>query len=339
MRSSATKRVSIVIPNWNGADWLGACIKALERQTYQDFELILVDNGSTDGSENLVKSNKFPVRIKKLDRNYLFAIAVNHGIKLSQAEYVVLLNNDTEPEPGWLTALVKALDEHPEYGIGAAKMLHSRDRTKINTAGDGFSVYGIPFARWADKTDGPEYGQPGPVFAASAGAAIYRRRMLEDLGRFDERFLMYCEDVDLSFRAQLAGYQVLFVPTARVYHHVGASTKRKFSGFGHYYSTRNFLLILVKDLPGPLWRKHWGKIIMGQIIWFLSGRSLKRTYYTIKAYLGFLPLLPHALRERRRIQTTVKVSADYIESLMLPCFSYPSRLVRLFQKLHLVKCS
>jgi GT2 family glycosyltransferase len=341
MKSSAsatpTKRVSIVIPNWNGADWLGQCVKALEQQTLTDFELILVDNGSTDGSEALAQSRAFPTRLIKLDRNYLFAIAVNRGIKASAAEYVVLLNNDTEPEPGWLSTLVAAMDDQPEYGFAASKMLHFEDRTKINTAGDGYSVYGLPFARWSDQTDGPQYDQAGPVFSASGGAAIYRRSMLDKIGLLDERFLIYCEDLDLSFRARLAGYSCLFVPTARVYHHVGA-TSRRISGFGHYYTTRNFLMLLVKDLPGPLWRKHWRKIIMGQIIWFLSGRSPKRTYYSLKAYLGFLTVLPYCLRERKRIQDGAKVPASEIERLMLPCFSYDSSLVRIFKKLHLVVC-
>lgn len=322
----AKPKASIIIPNWNGEKYLAACLVSLEQQTFKDFVVIIVDNGSVDSSIADAEASQLAPIIIKLGHNTGFSYAVNRGIEASESEYVALLNNDTELDPDWLSELMNALETDDSFSYAASKMLHFDQRGVINTAGDGVSVYGVAYARGSGEADGAAFTKPAEVFGASAGAALYRKAMFDDIGLFDEHFFAYVEDVDICFRAMLRSHRCIFVPTAVVYHHVGG-TSNLLSGFGQYYTTRNMLIMQVKDIPSSLYRKYWRHMLLAQIHWLITGKDIKRTYFTLKGYLSFLIALPYALSERKRIQSSRTISDGDLAAMMMPSFPTHSRLL------------
>ena len=308
--------VTVVIPNWNGAHLLPDCLGSLSRQTYRDFETIVVDNASTDASRELIRVQFPEVRVLTLPKNVFFAGAVNAGIRASVSEFVALLNNDTEAEPDWLAALVQALREHPSAGLAASKMLLYDRRDVLNSAGDLYRTDGTPGNRGVWEIDRGQYDGARLVFGACGGAALYRRAMLDDIGLFDEDFVGYCEDVDLNFRAQLAGYQCVFVPEARIYHRLSATGGGPIASF---LCGRNFISVIVKDVPGPLLRRYLPRIIAAQLR--LGWQSLRHVREPaararLRGQLAALPALPAMLRKRRRIQAGRRVDLAYLEGLL-----------------------
>src|SRR5215210_9226871 len=220
-------RVTVIIPNWNGERFLSSCLGSLRQQSFEDFKTILVDNGSIDSSVEFVNHNFPEVRVLPLGENKGFSAAVNAGIRASHDEYVALLNNDSEVDTRWLEGLVEAADSYPEAGLFASKLVDFHDRRVLDGAGDALRLSGLPYRLGHGERDSGRFSRAGYVFGACAAAALYRREMLDEVGLFDEDFVSYCEDGDLSFRAQLAGYRCFYVPGAVVYHMGSASTGGK----------------------------------------------------------------------------------------------------------------
>lgn len=243
--------ISVVIPTYNGKRYLSDCLDSLKNQIRKPDEIILVDDGSTDGTDSYVASFYPEVKLIRLDVNQGFAAAVNKGIHRANGSYIALLNNDTRPTPQWLFELVKTLDEKPSVGFCSSKMLFADRPNVINSIGIGFTRAGTAFDVGEGEEDGEKFSQSRPIFGACAGAAMYRRELFEDIGLLDEDFFMWYEDVDLSFRAQLAGYTCQYVPTAVVFH-VGGGTASSNNKLHIHYCTRNQVLVMVKNLPGPL---------------------------------------------------------------------------------------
>jgi GT2 family glycosyltransferase len=218
-------KTSIIIANWNGLHLLKKCLPSIQKQSYIDSETIVVDNGSTDGSQDFIEEFFPQVKVIKLNKNYGFVKANNIGYKYSKGERIALLNNDTVADRWWLKNLNQSLDEHLEVGFCASKILLLDKPCIIDSAGDILSLFGA-YNRGKNEVDQPKYNIPKYIFGACAAAAIYRRKMLEDIGFFDEIFITNFEDVDLSFRAQLAGYKCMYVPSAVVYHKRGETIKK-----------------------------------------------------------------------------------------------------------------
>jgi len=287
----------------------------LEKQTLENVKILLVDNGSSDGSVAYVREHFPEVKVIALRENRGFAGGNNVGIRATDSEYTALLNNDAQPQPHWLEALAHALEAHPEVGFCASKMLCAHDPRVIDTAGDVFYDYGAGGKRGMDQLDGPRFLQTEYVFGACAGAAIYRRAMLQDIGLFDEDFFLYAEDIDLSFRAQLRGYKCLFVPRARVYHHV-AATAGWGSRLSAYYSRRNMLYVLLKDLPTSLLLRHFASMLFyflaGDLVFALAGYAGA----VVQARRDNLKMARKMMAKRRGIQSTRRVSDAYIESIL-----------------------
>jgi GT2 family glycosyltransferase len=240
--------MSVIVLNWNGKRFLETCLAALRRQTFQNFETILVDNGSEDGSAEFVR-NHFPeVCVLPLARNLGFAAGNNAGYEQAQGNLIVLLNNDTEAEPHWLEEIHKAAQEFPRAGTFASKMLYFDERNRIDNCGFGLTAAGLAVEHGRGEQDGPSWAEPRPVFGACAGAAAYRRSMLERVGFLDPDFFTFYEDVDLSFRAQLLGYECIFVPGAIVYHRYRA-TMNKFPARQIFLTQRNVEFVYLKNLP------------------------------------------------------------------------------------------
>ena len=255
--------ISVIVPNYNGAALLPACLEALAAQTLPAGEIIVVDDGSTDGSRDLVRTRFPQVRLVALPDNGGFCRAANAGLRAARGQLLALLNNDAEAAPGWLAALADALALHPEAGACASKMLFRDQPARLNSAGLFLRFDGMARDIGYDQPDGPEFSAPAMVFGASGGAALYRRALLEDVGLFDEGLVAYSEDVDLAFRAQWRGWRCLYVPSAVVYHRVGATYGRESAGAA-YYRSRNTLIVLLKNMPARVLWRYWPAILAAQ---------------------------------------------------------------------------
>ncbi len=307
--------VSIIIPNWNGGHHLPTCLTSLRAQTFRDFEVIVADNASTDGSPELLQRDYPEVRLVLLDRNYGFTGACNAGLRAAQGEIKILLNNDTECDPNWLAEVVAAFERYPDAGMIASKMLLFDRRDTFHTAGDLYRRDGIPMNRGVWTKDVGQYPE-GYVFSACGGSAAYRSAMLAQLGLLDEDFFFSCEDVDLAWRAQLAGFRAVYAPKAVVYHKLSATGAGTTASF---YDGRNFIYVLIKDVPGVVWRTHWRDILGGQ--WRIMAEALKAwrgaaARARLRGQLAGLLALPKLLSKRKPIQATQKVPDSYILSLL-----------------------
>lgn len=240
--------LSVVIPNWNGAHHLPECLNSLRAQHFQDFETVVVDNGSSDDSIKLLEGD-FPwVRVIARGDNGGFSSAVNDGIRQTRAPLIVLLNNDTRADPGWLQALHDGIQRYPDASMGASRMLLYDPPHRVDSAGDGFSLTAGAGYNLAAGEAREAVGEDAWVFGACAGAAIYRRTLFEDIGLFDEDFFLVFEDVDLDLRAQVAGHRCVYLADAIVYHKRGASTDNA-SLEVISRSWRNALWVAGKNLP------------------------------------------------------------------------------------------
>ena len=309
-------RVIIVVPNWNGNYFLDHCLSSLSRQTFSHAEIV-VDNGSTDGSYETIET-KFPdINLIKLDRNYGFAGGVNCGIQkaiLDGNEYVALFNNDAVAETDWLEKLVARMDANPKAAIVTSKILHLDD-DKLDSTGDFYSVYGFSFPRGRDELDTGQYDDDTNIFAASGGASLYRVAALKEIGLFDESFFAYYEDVDISFRAQLAGWEVLYEPSARVRHAIGG-TSSKHGNFSRYHTIKNFFYLYYKNMPTKLYWKYLPKFLFAYIL-LLGKDILKLRLGThLRAVGTALIHFPEMKHKRFKIQRSRKISADQVDALL-----------------------
>jgi GT2 family glycosyltransferase len=307
----------VIIPNWNGAHHLPTCLDALRQQTDTDFETILVDNGSTDGSLELVARDYPEVQALALSSNRGYAGGCNAGLEVACGEILVLLNNDTEVVPTWLEALVDALDRHPKAGMATPKVLLWDDRTRLHTTGDYVRTNGIPDSRGVWEKDRGQYDHERYIFGASGVAPAYRRAMLEEIGLFDPDYQSYCEDIDLSWRAQLAGYRCVYAPQAVLYHKVSATGKGTLRSF---YVARNTIWMLVKNLPSSIWRRHRQEIVAAQWQRFFDALQAwqgAEARATIRGQLAGLLGLPKTLRKRAAIQAQRRADDSYLESLLV----------------------
>jgi GT2 family glycosyltransferase len=307
-------RVSVIIPTWNGAELLRVALRSLEAQRWQDFEVIVIDNASADDTLAIM-SREFPdARQIALPENRGFAAAVNAGIEAARGEIIVLLNNDTEADPGWLAALVAGLERHPDAGSCASKMLDFSDRSRIDAAGDQMALQATSIGR--GERDGPEFSRERYVFSACAGAAAYRREVFEVIGGFDERFFAYLEDVDVGFRAQIAGYRCVYVPDAVIYHRGGATSDR-ISDIRAFWLIRNSLFLFFQNMPARVLRRHgWFMLIWPFADALLHRRSLVTA---ARGWLAFCRDLPEVVRRRRRAYALRAVTDDeMIRILSLP---------------------
>lgn len=308
-------RVAIVVPNWNGKKFIGRCLESLKKQS-TSANIVVADNGSSDGSVEYIKANFPKVYVLELDKNYGFAGGVNRGIEhaISQkADFVALFNNDAVADKDWLKRLLNSAD-NKNIGIVTGKLMRS-DKKHIDSTGEFYSIWGLPFPRGRNEVDRGQYDEPGEVFAASGGASLYRVKMLKQIGLFDEDFFAYFEDVDISFRAQLAGWKIMYTPGAIAYHRVGA-TSSKLGSFTRYHSVKNFILLYKKNMPGILFWKY-KPLFFIQLVRMKLG-SIRDVQFGafLKGFFGALLLLPKTLLKRRKIQKNRQVSVEYIDSIL-----------------------
>jgi GT2 family glycosyltransferase len=244
--------LSVIIPNWNGRRFLEECLDSLKEQTFQDFETILVDNGSTDGSADFAEKRygEF-LRVVRNKENLGFAGGNNAGIRTARGEFIVLLNNDTLVDPRWLEELVKAARFDAPIGMWASKAYSYYHRDRIEGVGELMYWDGLCRARGQYEQDHGQYGATEEIFFPPGGAAMYRKSVFEGIGLFDEDFFVYADDSEIGIRARLAGWKCLLVPSAVIYHK-DSGTAGKYSPLKAFYVERNRLWLTVKYFPPPL---------------------------------------------------------------------------------------
>lgn len=311
--------VSIIIVNWNGMQFLQDCFYSLKTQTFNDFEIIFVDNASSDDSiplaKRLASGTGLPVKIIELPTNTGFTGGNIEGLKHCSGRYIALLNNDTAANDQWLETLVRAMNAHPEVGICASKLIVAGTDI-IDSAGDGMFSNLRPHKRGqglktsAFKTE--EY-----VFGACAGAALYRKDMLDKIGFFDDDFFLIYEDADLNFRAQLSGWKCLFVPDAVVKHRVSAGL-RKLGEIAVIHAVRNEKAVIIKNVPFIILLEHLPIYILEELVFsVLHHIRIGRFRSYLRGNYEFMKNLPNYLGKRRHVMGLRKVSTSYINSLLI----------------------
>ena len=240
--------VSVVIPNFNGIAFLDSVLASLEGQTLSNFEVILVDNGSTDGSCSFVIANYPWVHLIELSENFGFCGAVNAGIRAAKAPYVLLLNNDTEVKEDFVEEMLAAIRRHKNAFSCGARMVQYHDRDRLDDVGNYYCALGWSFARGRGK-DIHAYETEDKIFSACAGAAIYRKKIIEKIGYFDEEHFAYLEDTDIGYRARIYGYENWYAPKAIVYHVGSGTSGSRYNQFKTRYSSRNNIYLIYKNMP------------------------------------------------------------------------------------------
>jgi GT2 family glycosyltransferase len=241
--------ISVIVLNYNGKRYLDDCLCSLASQTYSDFEVIVVDNGSTDLSHEYIEAQYPWVKLLRNEKNLGFAGGTNTGIKQARGEYILTINNDTKVEKNFIKYLMQPMESDQRVGMCASKMLFPDG--KINSTGICISRSGAAWDRGMFEQDNRQYNRREEVFGPCAGAALYRKEMLDEIGLLDEDFFLYMEDVDLAFRGRLAGWSCIYVPEAVVYHHHGG-TAGAGSDLSVYYGNRNVIWYVLKDFPARL---------------------------------------------------------------------------------------
>ncbi len=314
--------ISVIIPNWNGAQHLPTCLDSLRAQTHAAVEVIVVDNASTDDSLDVLA--RYPqVRTVALPTNCGFTGACNAGFEAASGAVQVLLNNDTEVDPAWLAHVAAAFEAHPEVGLVASKMLLFDRRDTFHTAGDYVTLDGLAHNRGVWQRDEGQYDHPAYVFSACGGSAAYRAVLLEELGRLDNDFFFSFEDVDLAWRAQLAGWRCLYVPEAVVYH------KLKASGGGvtaSFHDARNRIWTLAKNYPADLWQAHRSAVLAAQrrMAWeAVRAWRGEAARATLRGFVAGVLGIPEMRRKRGAIQARRTVDQPYLERLMTPPYEIP----------------
>jgi GT2 family glycosyltransferase len=326
--------VTVVVVTWNRRELLRACLQSLAIQRHESYDVVVVDNGSTDGSVEAVKEicDTFPVPLTLITnaQNRGFCAANNQGIDATQSEFVALLNNDAEAEPGWLAALEAVMRASKDIGMAASKVLVWEDPKRIDKVGHLIFPDGQNRGRGTGQIDRGQYDQVEEVLWPDGCAAMYRRAMLDEIGGFDEDFFAYADDAELGLRGRIAGWRCLYAPGAVVRHHRGASL-----GLGSARRLtlieRNRVLLAVKLFPwNLLWLNgaYYAIRIAGGM-WAAARKRGELRHYSgmkgkLSAAMAFLwgtasalPLIPRMLRKRRAFRPLRRLSATQIRSLLL----------------------
>jgi len=308
---------SVVVLSWNGLEHLEVCLSSVCGQTFQDREIIVVDNGSTDGSKEWIESRFPEVRVARLDKNRGVPGGVNFGIAQARGRFIAILNNDIEAHPEWLRESIRALEQYPEAGFTSSRIRLFSWRDRLDTTGDLYFREGFPAKRGWLRYDGPEFDEPGWVFGACAAAAVYRRELFEAVGDFDEDFQASLEDLDLSFRAQLQGFKCRYVPTAILYHKMGATLG---VGLAHRATQlrvhRNLWLLRIKNLPAALWLRYLPQMLAAESAVLFRAAASGRFGVVMRARLQVLGGLKASLTKRRNIQAQRVISSRELDAII-----------------------
>jgi len=306
--------ISVLIVSYNGRNLLKECLDSIEAQTFRDFEIVFVDNGSVDDSANFVLENYPDVTVTVCRPNRGWGVGSNFGYPHCRGEYVYFLNNDVALEKNALEELASASVTHPEIGIFASFLIKYRDRSRADSAGDTIYTCGksFSFANYPVSM----FTSPRLITSACAAAALYSRRVLDKIGLFDEDFFLNYEDLDLSFRAQHAGEKILFVPSSKVYHYGSATLGGKTSPLSLFYGERNFGLFVLKNFPMPYLLKFLPGFFFVKIWGFFKAIWSRCPMAFVRGNLSFIALLPKIPHKRRSVLSSSVLSSREFEGLL-----------------------
>lgn len=303
---------TVIIPNYNGIKFIENCMKALEKETSTKYHILVVDNGSNDGSREWVEANYSQVQVIALPDNTGFCGAVNAGIKAAKTDYVILLNNDTEVEYGFVKALEEALESEEKSFSVSAKMVDMYHKELLDGAGDLYCALGWAFARGKGKAASGRCEKQEEIFSACGGAAIYRRNILEKIGYFDQNHFAYLEDCDLGYRAQIFGYRNFYTPRAVVYHAGSGVSGSRHNEFKVSLSSKNSIYLIYKNMPFLQIVFNLPLLIPGFLVKYLFfiRKGLGHTYS--KGILNGLKLCLSEEGRQRKIPFTWKRFPNYV---------------------------
>ncbi|MFL5910166.1 MAG: glycosyltransferase family 2 protein [Gaiellaceae bacterium] len=288
-----------VVPNWNGRRWLPGCLASLAAQTRPFDRIVVVDNGSTDGSLELLGREHPDVAVVALGENTGFAYAANRGVEAAGTDAVALVNTDVELDPAWHERMLAALGREPRAAAAACKMVELGDPSRLYDAGDFLRRDGVAEQRGRFERDDGRFDSPGTAFSACAGAALYRRAPLLEAGGFDERYFAYLEDVELGLRLRLAGWDCLYEPALA--RHAGEGSAAALGASALAWVERNTLLLVARHFP-LRWLPY---VAYRQLGWAWHAARERRLRGHLRGAAAALPLIPAMLRERRAAQAPV----------------------------------
>lgn len=318
-----TTRFSVIIPNWNGRHHLEECLQSLQRQSFRNYEVVLVDNASRDGSVPFVREHFPGVSILELGENHGFAGGVNAGIRASRGEYVVLLNNDTAVERDWLSHLDRAVTENRHIWLFASLLVNYYDHSLVDSAGDAFDLCLGPY-KIGEREPVRQHLSRRLIFGACGGGGCYRRELFDRIGLFDEDFFAYFEDSDLSFRANWSGLRCLAVPEAVIYHKVGGTSDADRASRDRFdvMRRRNYIFLIVKNYPLEFLARYAPFIVASHCLTFLTMMLRGRIGVALSTQLEIVKGLPGMLTKRRRIMARRRITNAAMKSLC--CHKYGS---------------
>ena len=307
------KTISVVVLNWNGADVTPDCLRSLEHQTTKPNEIIVVDNGSVDGSAKTIEKEFKGTKLLKQPKNLGFAGGVNVGIIAAKSVYVFLLNNDATCESTCLEELLKTATKN-DADITQAVILTNNGKN-IDSCGDVYSIWGLPYPEHRNQPTSKLPKADKAIFAASGGASMYKRSLFDEIGLFDESFFAYYEDVDISMRAQLRAKKIWLSRKAIVHHKMNYSAD-KLPGFGREMTIRNSIYLFWHNLPFPLIAKVFPRFLYAN--WRMTGAAMVKghPWRAVRAHVVALAHTPWLLAERRRIQGSRKISSRQLEAML-----------------------
>ena len=283
-------KTTIIIPNYNGLSFMEPCFESLKEQIVRDFKVLVVDNGSTDGSVEWLKEHRVPSIFLK--ENTGFSGAVNTGIRAADTPYVLLLNNDTRVEPGFVAAMERAMDQSPKIFSVSSRMIQMYHPELLDDAGDMYSILGWAYQRGVGRSVNL-YQKSCRVFSACAGAAIYRRAVFDEIGLFDELHFAYLEDIDVGWRAKLYGYDTVYCPDAAVYHVGSGTSGSRYNSFKVRLAARNCIYLNYKNMPG------WQILLNAPFL--LAGIFVKYLFFVKNGFGGdYVSGLKEGIRTRKQ---------------------------------------
>jgi GT2 family glycosyltransferase len=304
----------VAVATYNGRELLDVVLSSLAVQTFRDFRIVVVDDASTDGTRSWVAERWPDVELIVHPTNRGVTAALNAGLRASQSPLIGLFNNDIELDPRCLAELMKAAGEHPGAGSLSPKLLSFEDRQLLDGAGDNFYWAGTGWRRGHGERDHGQYDDSEWIFGACAGAAVYRRAALDAVGLLDEDFFAYYEDVDWSFRAQLAGFTCRYVPSAIAYHVGSATVGKGESDFTRYHTWRNGIWLVVKDYPLVFLLLQLPRLVAYQLDHLLVALRERKLALLWRVWRDALRGLPATLRKRAAVQRTRRLSLRQLAS-------------------------
>lgn len=331
MSNDVRPMFSVLILNWNGANFLPRCLDSVQGQTFQDFEVLVLDNASTDGSLTGAETRWPTFRFLRFKQNLGFAAANNRGAEMARGEWLAFLNNDSFPDPGWLMAIDESIHAHPEYTFFSSRIMVDSPEDRVQSSGDVYNISGCAWSRDNHFLLDNAHRTAEEVFSPCAAAAVYRRDIFIEAGGFDEDFVSHHEDVDLGFRLRLLGYRCLYIPDA-VVRHIGSASFGSESSLPVYRVQRNFVWCYLTNMPGKLLWKFMPAHLLANLVFLVYYSFNGQAKAVWRARWDAWRSIPAILRKRKQIQKKCRVDPAQIERILDRQWLNPYRLGKRFGK-------